>query len=189
MHYLYNQKIHYHGDPLELLKAELKMLPEGRMRCSKGKFYCQVIKGKELGITKNKTLITQYCRKALVLFLIRHLEKERQLSFHLHVKRSIKEIITLLPASYQGFPLHYYFHSQYNEWLKMKGITTTFHPENKKYPTSDNTFVRSKSELIIAKILKKHKIPFLYETLFKVDGNALYPDFLLFCPYTGKLIP
>lgn len=188
MHYLYNQKVHYHADLLELLKLELKTLPEGSMKSSKGKFLCQVVKGKEVGITNNEELIIQYCRKALVTLLIKHLEKSQKLPAHLHKALSIKEIIALLPASYQGFPLHYYFHSQYSDWLGLKSSPAKFHSKYKKYPTSNDTFVRSKSELIIASLLEAYKIPFLYEALFQAEGKSIYPDFLIFCPYTGRLI-
>jgi len=189
MHYLYNQKIHYHADLLELLKLELKSLPEGSMRRSGGESLYQKVKGREVGITNNIALITQYCRKALVLFLVKHLEKERTLPAHLHQKLSIKDIIKSLPASYQGFPQHYYFHSQYNTWLGIKSLPQNFHTQNLKYPSSKNTFVRSKSEMIITNFLENQKIPFIYEAPLKLNGHALYPDFLIFCPYTAKLIP
>ena len=189
MHYLYNKKIHYHTDLLKLLKLELESLPEGSMKRSGGGSLYQKVKGREVGVTSDTDLIMQYCRKALVLFPIKHLEKKRTLPAHLHKQLSIKEIIASLPVSYQGFPLHYYFHSQYSDWLKMKSPPTTFHTENLKYPTLKGISVRSKSESITANHLYTKGIPFLYEAPFKTDGKPIYPDFLLLCPYTGRLIP
>jgi len=189
MHYLYENKIHYHADLLKLLKLELQTLPKGRMKCIQGKFYYQVVDGKTVGITKNRILVSQYCRKALVLFLVKHLEKQRTLPAHLHQKLSIKEIIAAISTPYQGFPLHYYFHSQHKDWLQMKSPTSEFHPVDLKYPTSKNFLVRSKSEVITVDHLNKLEIPFLYESSFQGLGKKIYPDFLLFCPFTGKLIP
>ena len=189
MHYLYNQKIRYHGDLLDLLQQELETLPEGSMKIFRGKYVYQVVNRKERSITKDTKLIAQYCRKALVLFLIKHLEKARTLPAYLHRKWSIKEMIARLPASYQGFPQHYYFHSQYGDWLKMQSPPATFHVENLKYPTSKGIFVRSKSESFVVNHLVTSGIPFLYEASFQAGGQPIYPDFLLFCPYTGRLIP
>jgi len=187
MHYLYDKKIHYHANLITLLKLELETLPKGSMKMSGGKYYYQVYQNSQKSITQNKKLIAQYCRKAIVLFLIKHLEKERTLPAHLHKKRSINDIIATLPAAYQNFPQHYYYHSQYNDWLKMKAPPTKFHAENQKYAIGDNQFVRSKSEMIITNLLKKYGIPFLYEVPFQTDGNNTYPDFLILCPYTGRL--
>jgi len=136
---LFIQKIRYHANPIDLLKLELQALPEGSMKINKRKFYFQAIKGKEVNITQNKVLLAQYCRKALVLFLIKHLEKKLTLPAHLHKELSIKEIIAMLPASYQGFPLHYYFHSQYNDWLKIKNtplLMATLLDRNQKSSSS-----------------------------------------------------
>lgn len=189
MHYLYDGKIQYRANLLELLKLELSTLPKGHLKIKKGKYYYQVVNRKEKSITKDQEKISQYCRKSLVISLISHLEEQRTLPAHLHQKLSIKEIIAALPASYQGFPLHYYFHSQYEDWLQMKNPPTKFHPENLKYPTSKNFSVRSKSESIIVNHLNQECIPFLYESPFKAEGKNICPDFLLFCPFTGGLIP
>jgi len=158
------------------------------MKRSGGGFLYEKVKEKEVGITNDEKLIMQYCRKALVLFLIKHLKKQQSLPAREVVTLSIKEIIAALSKSYQSFPLHYYFHSQYNDWLKMKSPPTTFHTENLKYPTLKGISVRSKSESITANHLYTKGIPFLYEAPFKTDDKPIYPDFLLFCPYTGRLI-
>lgn len=189
MHYIRNKKFHHHKNLLTLLKSELQTLPEGSMRVNRGQYYYQVIKSKEINITKNKKLIAQYCRKRLVIFLINHLEKCYCATEHARPKLSIKDIIKSLPASYQGFPQHYFFHSQYSDWLKLKSTPTDFFIESLKYPIAESTFVRSKSELIITNPLKDQKIPFIYEMPLKFDGHVIYPDFLIICPYTGALIP
>jgi len=42
---------------------------------------------------------------------------------------------------------------------------------------------------MIINYLKLAGVPFLCETPFQAKSKAIYPDFLLFCPYTGQLIP
>ena len=48
-------------------------------------------------------------------------------------------------------------------------------------------FVRSKSESMIAKVLKQHKIPYRYECQLLLGDIELYPDFTIRHPSTGEL--
>ena len=54
-----------------------------------------------------------------------------------------------------------------------------FSPEQNTYTTARGEVVRSKSEVIIADTLARHKIPYRYEfPLTLKNGNTIHPDFL-----------
>ena len=45
------------------------------------------------------------------------------------------------------------------------------------YITDAGERVRSKSELVIANLLYKNNIPYMYECPLKINNNTVYPDF------------
>ena len=49
--------------------------------------------------------------------------------------------------------------------------------DERKYATENGDMVRSKSEKIIADILFKHNIPYVYEPALKLNGHVWFPDF------------
>jgi len=62
---------------------------------------------------------------------------------------------------------------------KFPGSQNSILPTSPHY-TMDNEMVRSKSEVILTNLFKKHGIPYVYEPrLLLKDGKAYYPDFLL----------
>lgn len=187
MHYLSNNDIHYNGNLIKLLEAELQTLPQGSMINKNKKYYYYVIKSKETCITKNEKRLAQYCRKSFITFLMKHLVRNGSSPGYQYNIQSAKAIIESLPKSYQGFPLHYYFHSEYATWLKLKKLPNQLHSKGLKYPSKNSNILRSKSELVITNFIEDQKIPFIYEMPFKINNKTLYPDFLIICPYTGQL--
>ena len=63
------------------------------------------------------------------------------------------------------------------KWLEIKYFGKKFTANNERYITSWGLKVRSKSEIIIAEILRTNKIPFRYEYPITMDGYTVYPDF------------
>lgn len=66
-----------------------------------------------------------------------------------------------------------------NKWEKITYKSNSFDFGNTNYFTQNNEQVRSKSEVIIANLLKQHDVPYKYEYPFIDKGKTitLYPDF------------
>lgn len=63
---------------------------------------------------------------------------------------------------------------------------TSIGPYPRERETSAGIFVQSKSEVIIANLLKQHRVPFAYEQPLGAEGKTYYPDFTLNLP-TGDI--
>lgn len=65
------------------------------------------------------------------------------------------------------------------EWLKMDYKSLKFDSDDIELYTSSGIRVRSKSEVIIAEVLERLKIPFRYEFPLKMKGGVcIHPDFV-----------
>lgn len=62
------------------------------------------------------------------------------------------------------------------------------YPEQLKYKSCKNEYVRSKSEALIAMNLYMEKIAYRYECELKIGKALFYPDFTILHPLTGKEI-
>lgn len=62
------------------------------------------------------------------------------------------------------------------------------YPEQLKYKSCKNEYVRSKSEALIAMNLYMEKIAYRYECELKIGKTVFYPDFTILHPLTGKEI-
>ena len=62
------------------------------------------------------------------------------------------------------------------------------YPEQLKYKSCKNEYVRSKSEALIAMNLYMEKIAYRYECELKIGKAVFYPDFTILHPLTGKEI-
>ena len=62
------------------------------------------------------------------------------------------------------------------------------YPEQLKYKSCKNEYVRSKSEALIAMNLYMKKIAYRYECELKIGKAVFYPDFTILHPLTGKEI-
>lgn len=56
------------------------------------------------------------------------------------------------------------------------------------FQTAAGIFVRSKSEVLIADALYRHKIPFIYELPLMIGEHQIYPDFTCIHPRTHQTI-
>ena len=72
-------------------------------------------------------------------------------------------------------------------WESIHWEGHTFSSEQHQYTTARGEVVRSKSEVIIADTLARHKIPYRYEfPLTLKNGNTIHPDFLCLNVHTRK---
>jgi len=183
-------------EELRAIDEEFKTLPPGYL-AKRGKFYYHGGIAKEIGITKNPTLIQELCRKKIIIRRKKEIDNYITSSIH-SIKNlntvtepalsSFQKLIESLPLSYQGFPISYFFHPSIKEWLSKPVTKNTYFPENLKYTTTNGITVRSKSELLIANLLEAHGIPYLYDSAFWIGSKQIYPDFIIKNPFTGKLI-
>ncbi len=63
------------------------------------------------------------------------------------------------------------------KWYAKFEINSNGFQDERKYATERGDMVRSKSEKIIADILYKHGIPYVYEPVMNLNGHIKYPDF------------
>ncbi|MEE3392733.1 MAG: hypothetical protein VZR00_03330 [Lachnospiraceae bacterium] len=66
-------------------------------------------------------------------------------------------------------------------WKTQEFEKKGFYEDGPKYFSDNNEQMRSKSELLIANMLKKYGIPYIYEKPLKLKGYGIvYPDFTLY---------
>lgn len=171
-----------------MISKEASELPEGRL-VNKGNFYYLRTANKDIGITKNITLIKKLCRKKFLQNQKKQIEnnlnviKGKTLKFD---DRTPREIVAELPHFYIEFPDDYFFHPSVEKWKNITYLTNQYKKENLIYVTNAGINVRSKSEQMISNILFDYGIPYRYEPLIVSDGKRYYPDFWIKNPYTGN---
>lgn len=65
-----------------------------------------------------------------------------------------------------------------SQWLAIPYQKKEFREEQKTFLTSSGLKVRSKSEVIIAELLEKNRIPFRYEQKLRLGTFSVHPDFV-----------
>lgn len=75
---------------------------------------------------------------------------------------------------------------QLNDWMNSPYQKNLNYPEHLTQKISSTEYVRSKSEAMIAKLLKQYNIPYRYECLLTLGEIETYPDFTIRHPQTGK---
>lgn len=66
-----------------------------------------------------------------------------------------------------------------NEWLNVPYKQNPYMMEKRVFKVDEKTFVRSKSEFLLATTFKKYGIPFRYEPAVGLEnGKIVYPDFI-----------
>ena len=181
---------------LRTIEKQQEKLPEGKLICSRtGPYYKW-----ERSDGKKKTYIPK---------------KDRQLAEKLAAKKYLSALWNDLNHEKYAIDLYLRRHSNYNpevdqllmdspevekllspyfsplskeldEWMKSPYETNPKNPEHLTHKVSANEFVRSKSEAMIAKVLKQYKIPYRYEAKLDIGNAAMYPDFTIRHPKTGQ---
>lgn len=90
-------------------------------------------------------------------------------------------------------PLYSTIKEKVRAWSEEEYETNNNYPANLRYETEQGDMVRSKSEVIIANILYKHREDILYKyekpLMLIIDGREkqVYPDFTIINVHTGKI--
>ncbi|MBQ6845293.1 MAG: ATPase [Agathobacter sp.] len=177
------------------IQNKLKKMPEGKLICSHTGPYCKwersdghkktyiPKKDRELAekLAAKKYLSAlwndlKHEKDAIDLYLRRHSNYEPQVDKLLTDSTEVVKLLSpyLSPLS-----------KELEEWMNSPYEKNLKHPEYLTQKIGMNQFVRSKSEAMIAKVLKQHKIPYRYEAKLELDGVTIYPDFTIRHPKTG----
>lgn len=116
-------------------------------------------------------------KSAIDLYLRRHSNYEPQVDKLLTDSMEVEKLLSpyLSPLS-----------KELEEWMNSPYEHNLKYPEHLTQKVGANQFVRSKSEAMIAKVLKQNKIPYQYEAKLLLDDIEIYPDFTIRHPKTGQ---
>lgn len=112
-------------------------------------------------------------------------EKEKADNIYERLSDERKKIVTPLKVS---------VNEQIKRWQEETYEKNNLYPENLRYETEQGELVRSKSEVIIANILYKHRKDILYKyerpLMLMIDRKVktIYPDFTILNMHTGKIV-
>jgi len=172
------------------IDKELETLPAGHLKkrtIKKGTFYYHYTSGKEIGITRNVTLIKQLARKKYLLVRKSQLENNLKKPVNKFDATTHHQLIASLPAAYQDLPIHYFYHPTIEKWLVYSHQQNT-HAFKQSYYSKGGIKLRSKSEALIANLLETYELPFKYDIVVKFGSQPMSPDFTILHPFTGKSI-
>lgn len=167
-------------------------MPEGKLICCKDCWY-QSDGHKKIYIKKkDKELAEKLAIKKYLSALLEDLEKEKSATdmYLRHCPRSHENLDALFAGSSEVLNLLSPYFSplskELDHWMNSQYKHNLKHPEHLTQKVGSNEFVRSKSEAMIAKVLKQYKIPYRYESQLILDDVELYPDFTIRHPKTGE---
>ena len=108
----------------------------------------------------------------------------------------LKDIYNMLSDERRNLvkPIKTSVEEQLDKWKEETYEKSSMYIENLKYETEQGELVRSKSEVIIANILYKHRndILYKYERPLTLDidrkRKTIYPDFTIINVHTGKIV-
>ena len=181
----------------EIIKVEqqLNPLPTGTLQCIQdGKYlrwyHCK--KGIRKYIPKKKRQFAEQLalRKYFTnqLSILKH--EKSALEFYLrHHKANPTPEMPNIESPYFDLLKSYFIptHDHFRQWMQEAYPKNETYPEQLIYKSSSGNVVRSKSELMIDMFLYMNKIPFRYECLLQIGDIAIFPDFTIMHPTTGKI--
>jgi len=170
---------------LKEFEKELEHSPEGHLGRKGASFY-QVLRERQLGITKNPELVRQLSRKKYLQARIADLTKNFSKSMGEFALIPPKELIAGFSAAYQQVPLDYFYHPTLKDWKEKQIAPNTFHLDEVKYGTFQEGAFRSMSERVIAEILDRNELPYHYDKVVGLGYKKVSPDFIIKNPFTGK---
>ena len=177
------------------LKSQLETYPPGKLICCNHKTYTKWYrkdKGQKEYIPKsNRQLAQQLAQKNYLTALLQDLENERNaLTLYLNHHPNEMQSDSLLakhPEYQELIPQdHTPLSKELSDWMANPYTSNTSHPESLNHKGIANTFLRSKSEVLIDMTLRKYHIPFRYECALELDNTTIFPDFTIRHPHTGE---
>lgn len=186
-------------------ERELSKLPAGTLgsRAANTRFgdvyYCQYIDNKRYGITKDEELVEKLARKKYLLESLRKINKNINSIEQLlktYENYGHREIISKFPYRYSIL-----MDNKETKWNKKKRLwmeedyeQSTNRPEEKVHVTSNDLYVRSKSEVIVSERLEYYHVPNRYEQVLYINRYEFAPDFtiltrngLVYWEHCGKM--
>lgn len=194
---------------LAQIEYRLKNVPKGylKIQARNGKvYYYHHYKAKDTKLVQRKYITRKDAQLAQVLAQKGYDERVKPL-----LQKELKELESILKkydenrvdAIYDTMsverkklvhPVRESIQEQMNRWQDEKYEVNTKYKENLIYETENGEMVRSKSEVIIANMLRHHKkyLLYKYERPLEVviDGKVIiiYPDFTILNCITGKIV-
>ena len=183
---------------LQQIEKQLSNLPDGKINCvHNGKFvkWFHSDGHTQTYIPKSQR---EYAQKlALKRFL---LEKQKECKKELkalefyqkHTVGENRKSVQFLSgdSAYQELlqPFYQLATLEADTWSNVSYPKNQNYPEQLKFKSCKNEYVRSKSEALIAMNLYIEKIAYRYECELKLGNVILYPDFTILHPMTGEEI-
>ena len=181
------------------LEQLIRKSPDGRveMTMANGRPKYYLIKnGERKYLGRNKAaLIRKLVEKSYYRQLLRETKKNQSVlerfleEYDPEAQARVYERLHMIRKS-QVVPLVMPFKEFAEKWLeehrsKEKANPNTY-PKNGEYVTNNGETVRSKSEKIIADLLQRMGLFYVYECPLEVRGGFLYPDFTILDPCTRE---
>ena len=185
------------GRQIDDIKKQLKKMPKGKLISTHvgpySKWYQSDGHTKQYIKKKDRPLAEQLAAKKYLTQLLEDLSREKiaidsYLEQHLNYEPKAEKM--LAESSEVQELLSSYFiplSEELDNWETSPYERNLKHPEHLKHKIGKEEYVRSKSEAMIAKILRVNKIPFRYECAITINGVTLYPDFTIRHPKTGQV--
>ena len=178
------------------IKRQLDKLPEGKLVCNlngpNSKWFRSDGHNKVYIPKAERALAEKLAIKKYLSTLLEDLSHEmRAIDYYLrhHEKYEEKAERMLVDSSELQNLLSPFFSplsKELDDWMKSPYEHNLIHPEHLNQKVATNEFVRSKSEAMIARVLKQNKIPYRYECALILDEVQTYPDFTIRHPKTGE---
>lgn len=181
-------------DRIRRIQQELQALPPGKLICchqpNTTKWYLSNGHQRIYIPKSNRPLAEQLAKKKYLSLLLEDLENEKTaLSYYLrhHSPTGKSEQLLTTPSEYRQLLIPYFTPSsqELTDWMNSSYDKNTNHPENLIYKGVANTYLRSKSEVLIDMLLRSHNIPFRYECALPLGKTLIYPDFTIRHPHSG----
>lgn len=183
---------------MQSIERQQRKLPEGKLICSHTGKYCkwECSDGKKKTYIpkKDRSLAEKLAAKKYLSALWNDLAHERYaidlyLRSHSNYKPEVEKLLTGSPEVEKLLsPYFSPVSKELDAWMKTPYETNPKNPEHLTQKIGPNEFVRSKSEAMIAKVLKQNKIPYRYEAKLELGTVEMYPDFTIRHPKTGEYI-
>ena len=183
-------------EELKRIESSMKRLPDGELFCAKnGRHYKWVIKKdnvheylpkKDRELAQRLAVKKYYDMKKQDLII--ELEACRAYLRKLDGRREKSEEILLHEAygSLMGKGL-VFGQKELSEWQNAEYEKCSKNPEKLNVKGTGGRLLRSKSEVIIDRILYSAGIPFHYEEKLELNNAVFYPDFTIRHPKNGKI--
>lgn len=178
------------------IERQLKKLPEGKLICSRTGNYYKWERSDGHSKTyipkKDRLLAEKLAAKKYLSALWNDLDHEKRaidsyLKRHSNYQPEVENLLTGSPEVEKLLsPYFSPLNKELEEWAKSPYETNPNNPEHLTQKVSATEFVRSKSEAMIAKVLKQNKIPYRYESKITLGAIDMYPDFMIRHPQTGE---